>query len=394
MTVNSFGMSWRKRFRYGVDRSELESFVEANLCVQNFLGKFKDKGSYWNYARSIAMFFKWLRIVKGLSLSPEQFLDTLDQKRRGSRVERSWAKNLLLAFSRDNADLEGRSERYKYLFFFMPVKVFCDYHELPVTSARGVFGRVAKRKHKEPAYTVELAKRVLAALNQRDRAICLVALQAGQSIGQVLGDINDMKDYVFRMLDADAARVRVDFPERKGNSYPYFSFISRDAVQELRKWRVERERIVQAVGFNPAWLFITKTGRKYDEAKFLTCFRERLTRHKIYTGPLSVRSHMFRKIFEQEASPPERGISKAYVAFMMGHIGNGAGGLDSVGGVYDKQPFVNPRVVENEYAKLEPYLNIFSCSAGVAGAEGFSDEDLTDISRLLEDYRAGKLRYV
>lgn len=351
-------MSWRFRFQYGLGREEIEAFVSDNQCVKSYLGKFRGKSSYYNYARTLGMFFKWLRLVKALDLSPEQFLDLLDQKRKGSRTERSWGKNLLLAFSRDNPDLDGRSGRYKYLNYFMPVKAFCDYHELPLTSARGVFGKVKKRKHQEPVFTVNFARRVLAALSQRDRAVCLVALQSGQSIGQVLGEINEKRKHVFAMIDAGKRRIQVDFPERKGNNFPYFSYISIDAIQELQKWRFQRRRIVKDIGFDPEWLFITKTGKQYTEDKFLQCFRERLRRRKIWTGPLSVRSHMFRKIFEQEASPPERGISKAYVCFMMGHM-NG-NGLDSVGGVYDKRPFFDAGTVENEYAKLEPYLNIYS----------------------------------
>lgn len=34
--------------------------------------------------------------------------------------------------------------------------------------------------------------------------------------------------------------------------------------------------------------------------------------------------------------------------------------LDAVGGTYDNAPHVYPDVVENEYAKLEPYINIYS----------------------------------
>jgi integrase len=356
-------MSWRFRFKYGVDQGEVEAFVSGSPCAREYLAKFKGGGVYWGYARCLCMFFKWLRMEQGLSFSPEQFLDTLDKKRSGARGERIWAKSLILAFSRDNPDLAGRSDRTKYLTYFIPLKGFCDYHELPITAARGIFGKVQKRKFTEPAFTVDFARRVLGALNQRDRAVGMVALQAGQSIGQVLGDISGMKDYVFNEIDAGKSRIRVDFPERKGNDYPYFSFISVDAIQELQKWRSQRNAIVSGLGHDPPWLFITKTGQQYTEEKFLTCFRERLTRHKIYTGPLSARSHMFRKIFEQEASPPERGISRLHVAFMMGHASSQSlpiGKLDLVGGVYDKSPFVNPRVVENEYAKLEPYINIYS----------------------------------
>ena len=63
----------------------------------------------------------------------------------------------------------------------------------------------------------------------------------------------------------------------------------------------------------------------------------------------------------------ECGVSKAYVTFMMGHSeGKDSNGirithpLDAVGGTYDNAPHVYPDVVEKEYSKMEPYLNIYT----------------------------------
>lgn len=380
---------WRVRYDYGVERAEAEQFVAGSGCVREFLGKYTGDG-YWHYARVLCMFFKWLRLRQGLTVSPEQFLDMLDQKKRlGDRAARSWGKNLVLSFSRDNPDFQKLCGGYRYLGYYTPVKLFCDYHELPLTSARGIFGKVAKRKTTEPPYTVDLARRVLAVLNQRDRTLCLTALQSGQSIGQILVNVGAMKSQIYADLDSGVKRLRLNFPERKGNGYPYFSFISVDAIQELNKWRAERTRIVKAVGFDPPNLWITKTGADYTEAKFLTVFREKLTRHKLYTGHLTVRSHMFRKIFEQEGSPPERNIARNYLSFMMGHIGtNGSGGLDSVGGVYDKRPFFDARTVENEYAKLEQWINIYSGrpAEGVTSMSPDAQRTFEFLDKVLEKY--------
>ena len=116
------------------------------------------------------------------------------------------------------------------------------------------------------------------------------------------------------MVKAGKERIRFDFKERKGNGVPYFMFISRDAIQELRKWLAIREKLLEQLGIqNCRWIWITKTGRPLTPKQFHTIFRNTLTRHKLYHGPLSVRTHGFRKFFEQEASPPEIGISKAYI---------------------------------------------------------------------------------
>ena len=63
-----------------------------------------------------------------------------------------------------------------------------------------------------------------------------------------------------------------------------------------------------------------------------------------------------RKLFKTEASIPERGIDRNVVEFWLGHVN----ALDSMGGVYDKTPEIHEDVIEKEYAKLEPYINIYS----------------------------------
>ena len=45
----------------------------------------------------------------------------------------------------------------------------------------------------------------------------------------------------------------------------------------------------------------------------------------------------------------------------MGHVS----GIATMGGVYDKTPEIHEDVIEREYEKLEPYINIYSSSVGV-----------------------------
>jgi hypothetical protein len=240
--------------------------------------------------------------------------------------------------------------------------MFCDYNEAPLTSTKGLFRKRGRRKYKDTLTTRDFIKRALAALNQRDRAVSLVQLQSGQGIQQVLKDINRQRKRIFQEIDAGKERIRFDFTGRKGNDFAYFSFISRDAIQEIQKWRGLRQRILDDLGIESDYLFITNSGEPLTCRLYHTYTRICYIKAKIYSGPLSVRSHLYRKFFEQEASPPERGISKAYVAFMMGHS-NGDGQnhpLDAVGGVYDRAPSVYPSAVEREYQKLERFLNVFS----------------------------------
>lgn len=71
---------------------------------------------------------------------------------------------------------------------------------------------------------------------------------------------------------------------------------------------------------------------------------------------------------------------------MTGH----ASGIGSVGGIYDRTPEINPRILETEYAKLEPYLNIYSGKTGQVG--WISEEDQEMFALLLQKFKEGKVQ--
>lgn len=250
MWFEGWGLDWRRRFGYSVSWSEVAGFVEGNGCVRDFLNRYEENSvTFGEKAVGLARFFRWLRVVKGLQLSPSQFLNLHLEKRSANSVEdRRWALKLALEYSRDNPDLKGKAANYVYAAFFLPVKMFCDYHEAPLTTINGLFAKRGRRKYREKPFTVEFVKRALAVLSQRDRAICMVQLQSGQSIKQVLVDVNKQCKYIFHEIDAGKQRVRLDFTERKGNGFAYFTFISRDAIQEIQKWRPQREQILRKLG--------------------------------------------------------------------------------------------------------------------------------------------------
>lgn len=376
-----------------MSEQEVTDFVDKYAAIAEFLNKFKDSEvTYTERSIGLARFFKWLRVVKGLELSPSQFLDQHLEKRVSASVEeRRWALKLVLEFSRDNPDLQGNAVNSRYGAFFLPLKSFCDYNEAPLTQNKGFFPKRNRRKYTEKPFTAEYIKRILSVLPQRERAICMCELQSGQSIKQVLVDVNQMARYIFREIDVGKQRIRLDFSERKGNGFPYFSYISVDAIQEIQKWRAIRAQILN--GKESEWLFITDKGEPLPRKFFHNNLRWTFNQHKLRTGPLSIRSHGFRKFFEQEASPPERGISKAYISFMMGHsTGNGTNHkLDIVGGVYDNAPRTYPDVVEKEYAKLEPYLNIYSGKLGGSTLH-FTEEQQALLGLMIQKFREEKVK--
>lgn len=385
-------MDWRRRYEYGVSRVEVQAFVSENLCVRQFLRKYAETSQH-NFSRYLCMFFKWLRMRKGLEPSPSEFLQLLSEKRQSSSVaDRCWGRNLVLEFTRDNPDLKGRSHALLYGAMFKSVNLFCKAHEVDLTSARGVYGEKKHRKYRPAPYTVALAKKVLGVVNQRDRAICMVGLQAGQGTKQVLDDINGQYDYVAREINAGKKRIRFDFSGRKGNDFQYYSFISVDAITEIQKWLPIRTKWLG--NHQSPYLFIKRDGSKLTSEAWKGPFRELLLRHRIYQGPYTAIFHMFRKIFESEASPPDRGISKQYVRFMMGHDVDDVNGdqLDIPGGTYDQAPFTHQDAVEREYAKLEPWINIYTGRPATLVGPEISEEDIEILKLVIQKAKENKIK--
>ena len=62
----------------------------------------------------------------------------------------------------------------------------------------------------------------------------------------------------------------------------------------------------------------------------------------------------------------------------MGHIN----GIDAVGGDYDKSPEIHEEVFEKEYAKLEPFINIYSSSVATRRTHPLL-QDIEQLSQLL-----------
>jgi integrase len=359
----------RRTLSFGVTKDDVTAFVESDGLVKQFLAKYAERPrTYADYGRALCMFFKWLRVCEGVKLSPTEFLNLHFQKSKSQRVEdQDWACGLVLKFCRDNPVWRDSAGKYK-LTMFIKVKQFFNRYRVPLTLEKGVFGKTRRRKHNPKQMTVDTALKVLGAVKQRERAICMVMFQSGQSMDAILNHFNSQLDYLQECLRKGQKRIRLDFPERKGNSFAYYSYLSVDAIQELQKWLTIRETWLRNKKKTSTHIFIMNNGNPLTTEKFTAHFYRILKRKKLTSGPYMLTSHMFRKLFKTESSPPERGINQDYIEFMMGHMS----GIESVGGIYDKTPEIHEEVVEKEYARLEPFLNVYS---GHVSESKLSDKD-------------------
>ena len=340
---------------YGVSKGEIERFVRDSEVVQVWVDRYVER---YENAHRLCRFFKWLRVVKGIGVSPKEFLNELIRL-RGSRdvEERQKYLRLALEHTKLNPDFRGLADMRKYSIF-MSIKNWCEFNEVPLTTAKNVYGKIKKRKNKRQQITLARAKKIMSLLKQRERTVLIIILQSGMEIGAVLSKFSFMWDSIKPQLDAKRPRIKIDFSDRKYNNFPYFTYISRDAIQELRKWLIIHARLMAELGLERCPIFITRTGKTYTENDFyatLDYYRKHGNPElrKLLKGFVT---HQLRKLFKTEASIPERGIDRNVVEFWMGHVN----ALDSMGGVYDRTPEIHEDVIEKEYAKLEPYINIYS----------------------------------
>jgi integrase len=373
---------------FGVDAAEVKAFADVDL-VKDFLGRYESSPQTTSlYGRILCMFFKWLRVVQKVELSPGDFLNEHLRRRSSLSIEdRRWGLKLALRFSRDNPELKGSAAGYRYLLFTV-LKEFFGYHEAELTSVKGVFGKKEKTKYKPKQMSAEVAKKVLGCLGQREKTICLMMLQSGQSIKEILIGLDSKLAYLTEQGRAGSNRIRLEYDERKGNGFKYFTFISQDGIQELKKWLVLRQKLLDQCGLKSDRLFITKTGRPYTVKAFAVVFYQRVQAAKICQGPYTMRSHMFRKLFRSEAGVPDRGIDPSCVEFWMGHSEE----IKGKGGIYDRSPELYADMIEKEYAKLEPYINIYSQRRVDTQTERISDEDMDTLKLLIQKVKEGKIK--
>ncbi|UCD26815.1 MAG: hypothetical protein JSV75_01450, partial [Candidatus Bathyarchaeota archaeon] len=155
------------RVPYGVSKVEVSRFVEENEAVKEWLAKFKTARSIRENSHKICRFFKWLKVVKDVDLSPKELLNEQIQMRTSQDIEdRRRHLRWALEHTRDNPDFRGYGDNRKYAIF-LAIKAFYDYHEVPLTMASNDFGRRNKRKNNRKMITLAQAKQIISSMDQR-----------------------------------------------------------------------------------------------------------------------------------------------------------------------------------------------------------------------------------
>lgn len=343
------------RNRGGLTKEKRQGFIDANPLIKDWL-RGKAQASQRIYSFHFIRFFQWAQEKYGFESLDAMLKDHNDSRKSDSIERRKRHARILKEYVFDNPTNAKLSDKAKGLII-TAVSAFYNYCESPLSSATGEFKLDAYAKYDYKQFGLDDARKIVDAAPQREKVIFLMMLQAGLRIGDLLNYVNfRWQTEIKPQLEAKKDPIKLTMYRGR-----YWTYITNDAIHELRKYIIERGEPKPEEA-----IFITKGGKSVSPVYVADVLQHiglqlglidasELTRLKEgHRYPIHL--HQFRKLFKSESSVAGRGFDSRYGEFFMGH----AGGLAQIGGVYDKSPELHEEIFEAEYRKLAPYLNIFT----------------------------------
>jgi integrase len=338
----------------GLTRAQRKAFIDANPLMKDWLRN-KAPKSQRIYAFHFIRFFQWAQQKYGFADLNALIADHRKSRQSESISERKKHARIVKEYVLDNEANAGLSDKTKALII-TAVSSFYNYCEEPLSSATGEFKFDIYDKWEEKQPSLDDARRIISEAGQRERTIFLMMLQGGLRIGDLLNYVNYRWSEIKPQLDAHKDPIKLTMYGGK-----YWTYISTDAIHELRKYIVERGEPKEGEA-----IFISRGGKPVSPVyvadvlqriglKLGVIPESELKKVKQRGHRYPLRLHQLRKLFKSESSVAGR-MDSRYGEFFLGH----AGGLAQIGGIYDKSPELHEEIFEAEYKKLAPYLNVYT----------------------------------
>lgn len=201
-------------------------------------------------------------------------------------------------------------------------------------------------------------RRVIEASNPMYRAFWTCVAQGLMGIGEAVYWSDHGLESLKTQLEAGAFPIQVDLPEgRKTNPKPFYTFLGRDAVTELKTYLKVRPNVDGPIFITRYKTPLTEaTARRYwlDTLRRLAIIPEATA--ETHSERSSIRHG--KNVHEIRDSMRSRvRLSGADIACFEWFMGHGTA-LDRYN--YDKSPWINPEHFREQYLKAEPWLNILS----------------------------------
>lgn len=409
-------------------KSPIEEFVEQNPTVKNWLEEKakRSKLTARQYRSHLYNYWLWLK-QKGY-VNIEQLLSEFrrlkkeDIEYRHNDYIKSYIWQEKKEKSKSNRDGTVSAIRSYYKHSRCP---------LPDEKIETTFKEVDKQRLREKAslkpMTLDDFRTLLLPMKTREKAIMLVLLQSGMGVGEFSKEFNVCTcrrewlqngnghvcepHRVMKQLKEGKQYIKVKFMGRKSNPNRYFTYIGRDAIEELKRYLKFRAELVQKAKDRLKELAEKeKSGQYMQKSEKITLQKLRVKLANLtpewregqpvfisnYLNPVSsanieafVRSykrvtgltdreftpHSCRDLFKTECS--HVGVKEAISEFFTGHK------LDAYG--YNQLDKLYPEDFEKEYLKVESNLNILSHTLPKAEVDKVKEENLKlkeDMERL------------
>jgi hypothetical protein len=273
---------------------------------------------------------------------PDVNRNYIRDRKRVLRAVQDWILEL------DGADSTLRSYEQRLRSFFAHNDV-----ELPRTR---YFKANATRAKLVSQISIDDFRALYSGADPLLRVMMICSVMGGMGRAELLYWSEHGLETLREQLRDDPTILKVDLPGRKAKKFidPYYTYLGRDAIKELRSWLKVRDRVA-----NCDHIFVNKYGRALVEETFggrwvRLVKRVGLAREKQPGEGSEYRTgkhfHEIRDTFKTRASFCTL-VPDKWSEFFMGHT------IDSLG--YNKA-MKNEGFMKAQYINLEPYLNLMS----------------------------------
>jgi integrase len=350
---NNAVLTGRMQVRYEGQRERSGEKLLASLgdsrAVERMMTRYGKTNSKTTILFHLTRYLKFLREEKGVLMTPDELItdnlrcvcnsEATDVQRK--RKHTDWLDEFVNRVLVERGIVD--SSRY---ITASVVKQFYARNDSPMFGSFGV--SLHSVRPPPPALIADDIRAVLKALPLAQRTPLLITWQSGVEINRVLGlTWDDVKG-----IDSGSP-VKLQFYGRKKHRKPYFTYIGRDSVTNLKAWR---EKWVEAQKRQPGpsdMVFIGKGGpmaldwlNSSMKGVALRLARGGLVRN---AEPRSWHSHYLRHSFETELS---HGGMKAEIRdFFLGHTAG-------IQWSYNHRDELHEDDLRKEYSKVEPYISL------------------------------------
>jgi integrase len=217
----------------GLSREKRQEFINANPLVKDWLRN-KAPATQNIFAFNFIRFFRWAQQKYGFQSLDAMLKDHEESRKSESIQQRKRHARILKEYVLDNPEFGELGDSARALII-TAVSSFYNYCELPLTTAKGEFKfeTYAKYDYRQPG--LDDTRKIIDAAPQREKVIFLMMLQAGLRVGDLLNYVNYRWVEIKQQLDAGKDPIKLTMYGGK-----YWTYITTDAIHELRKYIIER----------------------------------------------------------------------------------------------------------------------------------------------------------